>query len=600
MGEIIGGAPNPLEDDPVEKVAADAAKASDEDLNWMIDFHEGRSDPARVDILKAERDKRAREKKEKEDKKREEEEKKKKEEENAKRPPPDTNRQDPPQPPPGTPYNQYTHDQVVKAMSIQDGHANHNTLYTAGAAFETVATGLIDLGARMSKSLTDFVGKDGAWEGPAARAFHQVGQSISKFATDTGTTLQNPSTKALMESNGESLLVNHNSLIGWYDFAREEVRTKWDATPLVGKTQQYSDQLVAWYHDTMNLAAREKIQFVATSYEQSGTQLRPVPAQPDPAQPDPQDIPKPPNNAENEPPETDPPPGGGPNPPGGPGGAEPPGGPEGLEPPGGPEGLEPPGGPEGLEPPGPPGDGLTAPPGLGGDPIDTDGDGLPDGLDTDGDGRIDAPLPPDLQDKTQFAGITPPPGLTGPRPPGLDLPNTPPPPNLSGPNGPGGGTPPAFVPTPAPVFTPPPKPDGLRLPGGPGIKPPGGPAVPGLDRFQRPGGLDNLRGGGVPGGLTTGRGLGGTLTGGTLTGPDRPGGLGGRPDLPGGLGGGRGPGGAGGPGGMMPPMHPGGAGGGGGQQNQDRERNTWLMEDEDVWENTCDIPPSVLGRPDPD
>lgn len=575
MGEIIGGAPNLLEQESKEQVAADAAKASDADLNTMIEIHDGVSDPEKVAILKAEKEKREKPKKEAE-------EKKKKEEENAKRPPPDTNRGDPSAPPPGTPYDQYTHDQVVKAMSIQDGHANHNTLYAAGAAFEAVATGLTDLGTRMAKGLTDFVGKDGAWEGPAARAFHQVGQSIAKFAADTGTTLQDPSTKILMENNGQSLVFNTNTLSDYYNWARDEVKTKWDAAPLVAKTQQYSDQLVAWYHNTMNGVARERIQSVANSYERSGTMLRPVPAQPDPAQPDPQDIPKPPKNAEKEPPKTDPPPGGGPNPPGGP------------------EGAEPPGGPEGLEPPGAPGDGLTPPPGLGGDPIDTDGDGLPDGLDTDGDGKIDAPLPPGLQDKTQFAGATPPPGLTGPRPPGLDLPNTPPPPNLSGPNGPGGGTPPPFVPTPAPVFTPPPKPDGLKVPGGPGIKPPGGPSIPGLDRFQRPGGLDNLRGGGVPGGLTTSRGLGGSLPGGTLTGPDRPGGLGGRPDLPGGLGGGRGPGGAGGPGGMMPPMHPGGAGGGGGRQNQDRERTTWLMEDEDVWENTCDIPPSVLGRPDPD
>ena len=37
---------------------------------------------------------------------------------------------------------------------------------------------------------------------------------------------------------------------------------------------------------------------------------------------------------------------------------------------------------------------------------------------------------------------------------------------------------------------------------------------------------------------------------------------------------------------------------GGQQQNQDRERSTWLTEDEDVWGGNEYVPPAVLGRPD--
>lgn len=43
-------------------------------------------------------------------------------------------------------------------------------------------------------------------------------------------------------------------------------------------------------------------------------------------------------------------------------------------------------------------------------------------------------------------------------------------------------------------------------------------------------------------------------------------------------------------------MPMGGMGGRGGQQEQDRERNTWLEEDEDVWGANPDCGPSVLGK----
>ncbi|WP_306368957.1 hypothetical protein [Nocardiopsis sp. CC223A] len=62
--------------------------------------------------------------------------------------------------------------------------------------------------------------------------------------------------------------------------------------------------------------------------------------------------------------------------------------------------------------------------------------------------------------------------------------------------------------------------------------------------------------------------------------------------------GGYGAGGMGSP--MMPPMMPpGGMGGGGGGENRDRNRTTWLSEDEKVWGTDNSQQRSVLGRPVP-
>jgi hypothetical protein len=49
---------------------------------------------------------------------------------------------------------------------------------------------------------------------------------------------------------------------------------------------------------------------------------------------------------------------------------------------------------------------------------------------------------------------------------------------------------------------------------------------------------------------------------------------------------------------FFPPMAGGGMGmGGGGQQGvQERERTTWLSEDEDVWGTEPSVGPGVLGR----
>ena len=55
--------------------------------------------------------------------------------------------------------------------------------------------------------------------------------------------------------------------------------------------------------------------------------------------------------------------------------------------------------------------------------------------------------------------------------------------------------------------------------------------------------------------------------------------------------------GLGGGGGYPPPMHP--PGGQGNKEKKERERETWLMEDEEVW-GDAGAPVSVLGKPDDD
>ncbi len=107
------------------------------------------------------------------------------------------------------------------------------------------------------------------------------------------------------------------------------------------------------------------------------------------------------------------------------------------------------------------------------------------------------------------------------------------------------------------------------------------------------GGIDGLGSGGGglgggPGGLGSGAGAG---TGGFGPGGAGAGAAGGRPG--GGAGGaGGGTGGRGAGGGMAgAPMH----GGQGGGDEEERERSTWLTEDEDVWGGDTDAPPPVIG-----
>ncbi|GIJ26374.1 hypothetical protein Vqi01_15360 [Micromonospora qiuiae] len=47
---------------------------------------------------------------------------------------------------------------------------------------------------------------------------------------------------------------------------------------------------------------------------------------------------------------------------------------------------------------------------------------------------------------------------------------------------------------------------------------------------------------------------------------------------------------------FMPPMAPMGGAGAGGQQEKERERKTWLAEEEEVWGTDPDVAPSVIGR----
>jgi hypothetical protein len=89
-----------------------------------------------------------------------------------------------------------------------------------------------------------------------------------------------------------------------------------------------------------------------------------------------------------------------------------------------------------------------------------------------------------------------------------------------------------------------------------------------------------------PGGLGSGTGAGGFGPGGAGSGAGAGGpgsGLGGSGAA------GRGAGGVGGVGGT--PMH----GGGGSGDEEERERSTWLTEDEDVWGGDTDSPPPVIG-----
>ncbi|GAB3987992.1 hypothetical protein GCM10029978_109020 [Actinoallomurus acanthiterrae] len=202
-------------------------------------------------------------------------------------------------------------------------------------------------------------------------------------------------------------------------------------------------------------------------------------------------------------------------------------------------------------------------------------------------------------------------------------PNGPGSPNLGGGGGkvPGGGMPKSHLPTNDPFGNPSHNknpylptgdhsnfPNGSHLPNGDGSKFPNGSNIPGgsgthLAGYD-PAGLPN--GGGLPGGGTGlsggGTGLGGDPFG---AGPGGAGGgLGGASGLgtmgaggigAGGLGTGAGANGAAaagrmGPGGMMPPMHP-----GHGQGEKERERSTWLQEDEDIWGGDGDAVPGQIG-----
>jgi uncharacterized protein YukE len=129
-----------------------------------------------------------------------------------------------------------------------------------------------------------------------------------------------------------------------------------------------------------------------------------------------------------------------------------------------------------------------------------------------------------------------------------------------------------------------------------------GPSGGGRDPFGRGGTELASAGGGLGGGgggLGTGGGLGGGgggVGGGPGSGLGSAGGLAGGPlgvggtGTGGGLGSGAKSGAAGRPGGT-----PLGAGGGGKEGEKERERSTWLTEDEDVWGDDGDVAPPVIG-----
>lgn len=178
--------------------------------------------------------------------------------------------------------------------------------------------------------------------------------------------------------------------------------------------------------------------------------------------------------------------------------------------------------------------------------------------------------------------MTPPGDPNGPGLP--DEPTLPPP---GDPNGP--------LPTPNDPTDPnwPGDPDGPGGPGGPGDPNwPGGPGGGGTDLAGvgdpfgpgGPGGGSGFGAGGPGGGFGPGGGPGGGFGAGGPGSGFGPGGAGG-------FGGGV-PGGVAGMGGRgMMPMSP----HGGGQDEQERERSTWLTEDEDVWGGDTDAAPPVIG-----
>lgn len=92
-------------------------------------------------------------------------------------------------------------------------------------------------------------------------------------------------------------------------------------------------------------------------------------------------------------------------------------------------------------------------------------------------------------------------------------------------------------------------------------------------------------GAGLAGVGGAGAGAGGLAAGGVIGGPGGAG-AGGA-----GAAGGRGAGRAGAAGAAGGPMH----GGRGGGDEEERERSTWLLEDEDVWSGDGDVPPPVIG-----
>lgn len=240
--------------------------------------------------------------------------------------------------------------------------------------------------------------------------------------------------------------------------------------------------------------------------------------------------------------------------------------------------------------PGFPGGGAPKTPGMPGGPGGGGGAGLPNGPSYPGPGNPGGPNTPDLPGPGHPGGPNyPGPGGGGTNPPG---------------GGPGGFNPPGGGPG-SPDY-----PGGPGYPGGPnypggggsgsdlaGLEPRVDPYGAGPGGFGPPGGGGGLPGGGGGGGGLPGGagGLPGGMPGGAGAVGGMPGAMGGMPGGPGGAGRGRaGMAGMAGMGGMGMGM-PMGAGGGHGGRQEERERTTWLAEDEDVWIGDEEAGPSVIG-----
>jgi uncharacterized protein YukE len=501
-------------------------------------------------------------------------------------------------------------DFAVGADALADataGVSDPMSLFTAAVAYGgaqghlvTVQTGLETL----KKSVTD------TWKGKGAKGFTAM---LDKFKSTVDTLLDSlrgvgaPSyTKSLSNASTDlaTAIYEINQTDDWgsgeairrfYDehyIGTDDGEDYFDAQPpwsiqpdgtMIVAVSTYPDIV-----DEMNRRMRASINKLGNNYKTYNGDLR------DPGNPnfdtggdapnDPPDIkvnvpeikiPPPPKiNAP-------PPPNFGANPPGGPGGAPPFGSPGGAPPFGSPGGDLKFGSPDGAPPFGSPGGDLKF-----GSPGGLDGHNLPQALFTG------SPPPGGPGSLPPLPGG---PGQAGPTDQLPPLHHTPPPPNtqfdplthLSGLNSPNASN----------------LANGLHLPtdglsganGGAGalasgLRGPDG-SIFRTPTLGGPGGLagaGGLASGFLPGGAYAGgRGGAGLAAGGVA------GGLGGAGRGLAGAGGGVG-GSAGGGGMGMPYMPMGGMGGRGGGRGEERERNTWLEEDEDVWGTTPDVGPAFL------
>jgi len=477
-----------------------------------------------------------------------------------------------------------------------------------GGALLTLRETVADIFAKV----VGFADVPGPWRGPAAEAFQRIGDGIVTFMDQIHLAITDgeKSYSKLIGDSGTDLKIAQDAVYSvWItpqNWQWQESATgigsrggfPYDGDPYQAARLNQVYGVTGTYfpnYEKMAALARPAVQALAEKYTTRESQFTPLPAEPTyvaaPAidaedKDDPKDpaidinIPPPPD-----PPDTEPPP----DPPAAPDGpdldtATPPFDSNALGPPGG---TEVPGGfdtngdgiadldADGNPLPGldqtkvsPFENNLLGPPG---------GTEVPGGFDLNGDGIADVdangnPLPGSVDPNTELSRFQPPelnsPNLNSPNL-NSDLPNfaSPPTSNLSGDRPPGSVVPPLLGAGGLNSRLPKPIGPGSGLPNfngrfGPGVD---GPA-PNLVRSGPTSG---------PGGPLGRGGSGASTVGASTIGKN-------------GLGGG---------GGYPPPMHP--PGGQGNKEKKERERETWLMEDEEVW-GDAGAPVSVLGKPDDD